>query len=127
MEIHFPMTLNRLELLPEEMQNKIYCESHRLKFKDVLKGVKEFKSKRIDYNVDFYLIMLETLYDSEMSQKEREEYFTAMDCLEGRLEYDLSPGDLNENKYYNIFITHWVYQEEQDYYSTPASRYIYGR
>jgi hypothetical protein len=119
--------MNRFEILPEELQNKIYYETHKLKFKDVLKEVKEFKSKRIVYNDDFYLIMIGTLYDSEMSQKEREEYFTAMDCFEGKLEYDLCHDDLNENKYYNIFITYWVYEEEQDYYSTPVSRYIYGR
>jgi hypothetical protein len=94
--------MNRLEYLPDELQEKIYYETHKLKCKDVFEDIKEFKHKQICYNYDCYLIMIETLYNSEMSQKELGDYFVALDRINGKT-FDTMIEVLIVNKYYNLY------------------------
>ena len=94
--------MNRLEYLPDELQEKIYYETHKLKCKDVFEDIKEFKQKQIDYNDDCYLIMIEALYNGEMSQKELGDYFVALDRINGKT-FDTMFEVLIVNKYYNLF------------------------
>lgn len=94
--------MNRLEYLPDELQEKIYYETHQLKCKDVFEDIKEFKHKKIGYNDNCYLIMIEALYNSEMSQKELGDYFVALDRINGKT-FDTMFEVLIVNKYYNLF------------------------
>jgi len=93
--------MNYYELLPEELQDKIYYETHKLTYKYVFVDIKEFRSKQIDYHHDCYLTMTETLYNSDMSQKELGDYFVALDRINGKTFTTIDV--LIINKYYNLF------------------------
>ena len=118
--------MNRLELLPNELQNKIYYEAHKQMMSEVFEEVKDIRKRQENHFLgELHARMSNELYNSDMSIIEISSYFVCMDCLSGRAGADYK--NLWSNNYYCIYDYYWNLVEEQDYYSTPASWYIYGR
>ena len=87
--------------LPDEIQEKIYFEVHKIKIKDVLIGI-----KRINWwkgrNGNVFLIMSSLLYNNGATQRELDEYFTLIDWLDQK-DKSITYEDIQENKYYQEF------------------------
>ena len=116
--------MNRFELLPNELQNKIYYEAHKQMMSEVFEEVKDTCKRQVNHFLgELHAQMSIELYNSDMSIIEIRTYFECMDFLSGIENADYK--NLWLNKYYCIYDYYWNLMEDQDYYSTPASRYIY--
>ena len=121
-----PVEMNRLELLPNELQNKIYYEAHKQMMSEVFEDVKDTCKRQENHFLgELHAQMSNELYNSDMSIIEIRTYFECMDCISGRANANYK--NLQLNKYYGAYDYYWNLMDEQDYYSTPASLYIYGR
>lgn len=94
--------MNYLDYFPDELQEKIYYDAHKLKFKVIFRDIKDFKCKQIEYNPSCYIMMLEMLYNSDMSPKELEDYFTALDYIDEKRD-SINIEEMFENRYYNNY------------------------
>lgn len=118
--------MNRFELLPSELQNKIYYEAHKKMMSEVFVEVKDTCKRQVNHFLgELHCRMSRELYNTTMSIIERRTYFECMDFLSGIENADYE--NLRSNKYYCMYDYYWNLMEELDYYSTPASLYIYGR
>lgn len=87
--------------LPDEIQEKIYFEVHKIKIKDVLIGIKRINWWR-GRNGNVFLIMSSLLYNNGATQRELDEYFTLIDWLDQK-DKSITYEDIQENKYYQEF------------------------
>ena len=105
--------------LPDEIQEKIYFEAHKLNSKDLFKQIKkiDFWKHRVDYQLpgDTYvdLEMLKLLYSLGATQEELGEYYYARDWTDGRKERKKE--HLFENKYLKVWYDYWV-ERVPDYF-----------
>jgi len=98
--------MNRFEILPEELQNKIYYETHKQMMSEVFEEIKDVDKRHQDHFLgDLNVVMSNELYNSDMSINEISHYFECMDCLAGRVNADYK--NLGSNKYYGIYDYYW--------------------
>jgi hypothetical protein len=101
--------MNRLEILPEELQNKIYYEAHKQMMSEVFEDVKYLKSIMSDRGYIFE-VLLKEFYKSDMSDQERLHYFTCLDCADGKL-FEIRGENLINNRYRRLYLDYWEEEE----------------
>lgn len=94
--------MNRLESLPDELQEKIYKCAHYLKFKDTLTEIEKIDFWYRNSMIHSINTMTNLLYVFGATREEREEYFMCMDWLYGR-KFNITFEELEHNLYYNIY------------------------
>lgn len=108
--------MNRFENLPDEIQDKIYFEVHKLKFKNTFKKI---------HSIDFWirddvgyaiLSMTNLLYNLGASKKELKDYFFCLDWLDGK-RLNITMEDMDNNVYYNVYYDYWDRVEESEYHN----------
>lgn len=108
MRIRLYLIMNRLELLPIELQEKIYYEAHKLNFNICLNDI----NYRFDEHFSSGAIknMALHLYSSGISNIELQNYFECIDWIDGNTLFDYE--ESRNNVYYRIFedfwLSHWV-------------------
>lgn len=95
--------------LPNEIQEKIYFEAHKINYKEILIGI-----KRINWwkgrNGNVFLALSLMLYENGATQRELDEYFTLIDWLD-QTDESITFEDIQENKYYHVFWRHYTFVE----------------
>ena len=87
--------------LPDEIQEKIYFEAHKIKYNNVsisIKHINWWKGR----NGNAFLIMSSLLYENGATQRELDEYFTLIDWLDQKHK-SITYEEIQENKYYQEF------------------------
>ena len=108
--------MNRLELLPEELQEQIFFEAHKLKSKETFKKIKKIDFWRRD-DVGFAILgMTNLLYNLGAPQKELRDYFFCLDWLDGK-RLNITMEDMDNNLYYNVYYDYWDRVEESEYHN----------
>ena len=96
--------------LPDEIQEKIYFEAHKINYKDVSIGIKHINWGKTWMRRNVFLALSLTLYENGATQRELDEYFTLVDWLQEKDE-SITIEDIQENKYYHVFWRHYTFVE----------------
>jgi hypothetical protein len=108
--------MNRFESLPDDIQEKIYFEVHKLKCKDTFEKINSIDFWRRD-DVGFAILsMTNLLYYLGATQKELQDYFSCLDWLDGK-RLNITMEDMANNLYYNVYYDYWDRVEESEYHS----------
>lgn len=108
MRIRLSIIMNRLELLPEDIIEKIYYEAHKLNFNICVYDI----NYRFDEHFSSCALknMALHLYSSGISNIELQNYFECIDWIDGNTLFDYD--ESRNNVYYRIFedfwLSHWV-------------------
>ena len=109
------MTMNFFYALPDDIQEKIYFEAHKLNSKDTFEKIKK---------IDFWHRghpairgMTNLLYYLGASQKELKDYFFCLDWLNGTRLNTTGVVMMDDNLYYNVYYEYWDQEEESEYYN----------
>jgi hypothetical protein len=98
------VTMNRLELLPEELQEKIYKCAHELKFNICLYRINNH------FDEHFLSVALKNmalhLYSTGISNFELNNYFECLDWLNGNTPFNYD--ESRDNIYYRISEDYWL-------------------
>lgn len=101
--------MNRLELLPIELQDKIYYEAHKLKFNICVFRIKNNFDEH--FSAGALKNMALHLYSTGLCDFELNNYFECLDWLDGNTLFDYD--ESRNNVYYRIFenfwLSHWDY------------------
>jgi hypothetical protein len=102
--------------LPDELQDKIYFEAHKLNSKDTFE-----KIKKIDFwirdDVGFAIMsMTNLLYYLGATQKELRDYYFCLDWLDGK-KLNITTEDMDGNLYYNVYYDYWDRVAESEYFN----------
>lgn len=108
--------MSRIDILPDDIQEKIYFEVHKLKCKDTFE-----KINSIDFwhreDVGYALLsMTDLLYYLGASQNELRDYFFCLDWLDGK-RLNITMEDMAYNLYYNVYYDYWDRVEESEYHN----------
>jgi hypothetical protein len=113
--------MNRFESLPDDIQEKIYFEVHKLKCKDTFKKINSVDFWRRDDRGFAILSMTNLLYFLGASKNELKDYFFCLDWLGGK-RLNITMEDMIKNKYYDVYYDYWDLVEESEYHNGD---YIY--
>lgn len=91
--------------LPNEIQEKIYFEAHKINYKDVSIEIKRINWGKTWTRRNVFLALTSMLYKNGATQRELDEYFTLVDWLQQKDE-SITIEDIQENKYYHVFWHH---------------------
>lgn len=108
--------MNRLELLPEELQEQIFFEAHKLKSKDTFEKIKKidfWQRDDIGYSI---IAMTNLLYNLGATQKELRDYYFCLDWLDGK-RLNITIEDIEDNLYYNVYHDYWDQVAESEYHN----------
>jgi len=110
------MSMNFFYDLPDELQDKIYFEAHKLNSKDTFE-----KIKKIDFwirdDVGFAIMsMTNLLYYLGATQKELRDYYFCLDWLDGK-KLNITTEDMDNNLYYNVYYDYWDRVAESEYFN----------
>lgn len=108
--------MNRLESLPDDIQDKIYHEVHKLNSEHLFKEINtRYFGDRVGkcYSI---LEMTQLLYNLDMTQEELTEYYYCLDWLDGK-RLNITMEDIFENKYYRIYYNYWDRYTARVYYN----------
>ena len=96
--------MNRLELLPIELREKIYFEAHKLKFNNCICSINNlFDEHFLDGALKNMALHL---YSTGISDFELNNYFECLDWLDGNTLFDFE--ESRNNVYYMIFLEYWI-------------------
>lgn len=108
--------MNRFESLPDDIQEKIYFEVHKLKCKDTFKKIRSidfWNRDDVGYSI---LAMTNLLYQLSATQREIRDYYFCLDWIDGK-RLNITIEDFFENKYYRIYYDYWERVAESEYYN----------
>ena len=94
--------------LPDEIQEKIYFEAHKINYKDVSIGIKRINWGKTWMRRNVFLALSLMLYENGATQRELDEYFTLIDWLD-QTDESITFEDIQENKYYHVFWRHYTF------------------
>ena len=92
--------------LPDDIQEQIFFEVHRLQSKDTLEKIKKIDFWRRDDIGYAILSMTNLLYSLGASKNELQDYFFCLDWLHGK-RLNITMEDMIENKYYDVYYDYW--------------------
>tara|TARA_B100000768_G_scaffold181480_1_gene204652 strand:+ start:481 stop:873 length:393 start_codon:yes stop_codon:yes gene_type:complete len=100
------MTMNLFYDLPDDLQDMIYFETHKLNYKDTFSKIKT--NKFLCRDGDGYAVqaMTDVLYSLNATKTEIEDFFSCLDWLDGK-RIDTPMEELLENKYYHVYYEYW--------------------
>ena len=101
--------------LPDELQDFIHREAHKIKFKDISEKIKKIDFWHRDDVGYAILSMTNLLYHLGASRKELRDYYFCLDWLDGK-RLNITMEDMIENKYYDVYYDYWDRVEESEYY-----------
>ena len=102
--------------LPDDIQEKIYFEAHKLNSKAIIKKINSIDFWRRD-DVGFAILsMTNLLYYLGATQKELQDYFFCLDWLDGK-RLNITMEDMDNNLYYNVYYDYWDRVEESEYHN----------
>ena len=93
--------MNRIDLLPDDIIDNIYYESHKKISVLVLNDIKEIDTNRFSPESLFL-----ELFDSDMSNDEVHEFYKCLDWLDGK-KLNITREYITGNKYYNLYLNIW--------------------
>jgi hypothetical protein len=107
--------MNRFDSLPDDIQEKIYHEVHKLNSKDLFIKIKkiEFWQRRHPAIRG----MTNLLYHLGASKKELKDYFFCLDWLNGIRLNITGVVMMDDNLYHNVYYDYWDWEEESEYYN----------
>ncbi len=108
--------MNRLELLPEELQEQIFFEAHKIQSKDTFKKIKKIDFWQRDDIGFAILAMTNLLYHLGATQKELRDYYFCLDWLDGK-RLNITIEDIEDNLYYNVYHDYWDQVAESEYHN----------
>ena len=108
--------MNRLELLPEELQEQIFFEAHKIQSKDTFEKIKKIDFWQRDDIGFAILAMTNLLYDLGATQKELRDYYFCLDWLDGK-RLNITIEDIEDNLYYNVYHNYWDQVAESEYHN----------
>ena len=109
-------TMNRFESLPDDIQEKIYFEVHKLKCKDTFKKIRSIDFWHRDDVGYAILSMTNLLYHLDATKKELRDYYFCLDWLDGK-RLNITIEDIQDNLYYNVYCDYWSQVAESEYYN----------
>lgn len=93
--------MNRIDLLPDDIIDNIYYESHKKMSIHFLGDIKGVDTNRFSPESLFL-----ELFDSDMSNDEVREFYKCLDWLDGK-KLNITREYINGNKYYNLYLNIW--------------------
>ena len=108
--------MNRLELLPEELQEQIFFEVHKIQSKDTFEKIKKIDFWQRDDIGFAILAMTNLLYHLGATQKELRDYYFCLDWLDGK-RLNITIEDIEDNLYYNVYHNYWDQVAESEYHN----------
>ena len=101
--------------LPDELQDFIHREAHKIKFKYISEKIKkiEFWQRRHPAIRG----MTNLLYYLGASKKELKDYFFCLDWLNGIRLNITGTVMMDDNLYHNVYYDYWDLEEESEYYN----------
>jgi hypothetical protein len=110
------MTMNFFYDLPDEIQEKIYHEAHKINSKDLFKEIKTIDFWNRDDTCYAILEMTKLLYKLDATQEERGDYYYCLDWIDGK-RLNITMEDIFENKYYRMYYDYWDAYTARVYYN----------
>lgn len=102
--------------LPDDIQEQIFFEAHKLQSKDTLEKIKKIDFWRRDDIGYATLAMTNLLYSLGAAKNELQDYFFCLDWLDGK-RLNITMEDMIENKYYDVYYDYWDRVEESEYHN----------
>ena len=102
--------------LPDELQDFIHREAHKIKFKDTVGKIKKIDFWQRDDIGIAILSMTNLLYHLGASQKELRDYYFCLDWLDGK-RLNITIEDIEDNLYYNVYHDYWDQVAESEYHN----------
>lgn len=96
--------MNRIEILPIELQEKIYYEAHKLKFDFCIERIKNHFEDHLSTGAIKNMTIL--LYSTGLSDIELKNYIECLNWLDG---YSINHKKLHNNMYYIVFQQYWFW------------------
>ncbi len=108
--------MNHFESLPDDIQDKIYFEVHKLKCKDTFKKIRSIDFWHRDDVGYSILAMTNLLYQYGATQREIRDYYFCLDWIDGKI-LNITIEHVFENKYYHVYHAYWERVAESEYYN----------